>query len=210
MTVSPPAGTKGARTRETLLDAATRLMLEEGYTAVSTRKVAAKAGVNHALVYYYFQTMDELLLAVFRRGAETNIRRLERALAADNPLRGLWEVVSAPHDSALTVEFMALANHREVIREELATYSRRFRRVQQDALADILRAYGIDTGGLSPAALTVLIGGLPRILAMDDTLGLTDGHEEVLALIETYLARFDRAPAARDDASGAGDAPASD
>ncbi len=204
MSVSPPAGTKGARTRATLLDAATRLMLEEGYTAVSTRKVAAKAGVNHALVYYYFATMDDLLLAVFRRGAETNLRRLERALAGDNPLRGLWEVVSAPHDSALTVEFLALANHREVIRDELAAYSRRFRRMQEEVLGKALRDHGIDTHGLSPAALTFLIGGLPRMLAMDDTLGLTDGHDEVLALIETYLRRFDAtARGTGEDASGA-------
>ncbi len=190
MSGTPPVRTRDSETRTALLDAAMQLMLEEGYAAVSTRKVAAKAGANQALVYYYFRTMDELFLAVFRRGAEANLRRLERALATDRPLRGLWEVVSEPRDSALTMEFIALANHREAVRTELADYSRRFRRIQEEALA---RA--ADGSRLSPAALVVLVGGLPRVLAMDGVLGLTDGHDEVLAFVEEYLERVEGAPA---------------
>lgn len=182
----PPARIRDSTTRTALLDAATQLMLEEGYAAVSTRKVAAKAGANQALVYYYFGTMDELFLAVFRRGAEANIRRLERALAADHPLRALWEVVSEPQDSALTMEFIALANHREAVRTELASYSRRFRHMQEEVLG---RA--VHDSRLSPAALAVLVGGLPRVLAMDGVLGLTEGHDEVLAFVEEFLERLE-------------------
>lgn len=191
MSGTPSAKAGESNARAALLDATARLMAEEGYAAVSTRKVAAKAGVNHALVYYYFRTMDELFLAVFRRGAEANLRRLERARASDHPLQAMWAIVTDPKGAALTQEFIALANHRDPVRAELAAYAQRFRRMQIEMIEDFVKVRGVDTGGLSPTALTILMGGLPRILAMDDVLGLTEGHDEVLALVELYLRRFD-------------------
>ncbi|EUA30299.1 bacterial regulatory s, tetR family protein [Mycobacterium xenopi 4042] len=53
-----------------LLDAAEQLMLEEGYAAVTSRRVAQKAALKPQLVHYYFRTMDDLFLAAFRRRAE--------------------------------------------------------------------------------------------------------------------------------------------
>jgi AcrR family transcriptional regulator len=185
MSGSRPA--RDSKTRAALIDAASKLMLDEGYAAVTTRKVAAGAGANQGLVHYYFRTMDELFLAVFRRGAEANLARLERAAQAEDPLRALWEVSSEPRGSAMTIEFIALANHREAIRTELAAYTRRFRRIQQDVIERTLTARGTGNDGPAPAALTVLVAALSRILAMDSMLGITDGHDQVHALIENYL-----------------------
>ena len=42
-------------------------MLEEGYAAVTSRRVAAKANLKPQLVHYYFRTMDDLFLAIHRR-----------------------------------------------------------------------------------------------------------------------------------------------
>lgn len=198
MSDSPPS--RDSKTRTALLDAATRLMLDDGYAGVTTRKVAAKAGANQALVYYHFRTMDELFLAVFRRGAEATLQRLEDAARADDPLRALWQVSSEPQNSALTVEFIALANHRPAVRTELADYTRRFRRRQQEIIERVRddRGGGVP-GGPSPAAVTVLAAALARILSMDGMLGITDGHDEVLALIDDYLACA--APPPSDDAA---------
>ena len=190
MSASPA---RDSRTRIALIDAANRLILEEGYAAVTTRKVAAKAGVNQSLVYYYFRTMDELFLAAFRRGAEANLKRLETAARDEQPLRALWRISSQPLDSALTVEFIALANHRPAIRAELASYTRRFRLRQQEIIEQARAAAEVcDTGGPSSAAVVVVAAALARILAMDGMLGITDGHDEVLALIEDNLARLCR------------------
>lgn len=190
MSASPA---RDSRTRTALIDAANRLILEEGYAAVTTRKVAAKAGVNQSLVYYYFRTMDELFLAAFRRGAEANLKRLETAARDEQPLRALWRISSQPLDSALTVEFIALANHRPAIRAELASYTRRFRLRQQEIIEQARAAGEVcDTGGPSSAAVVVVAAALARILAMDGMLGITEGHDEVLALIEDNLARLCR------------------
>ena len=59
-----------AKNRGVLLDAAEQLMLEDGYAAVTSRRVAERAGLKPQLVHYYFRTMDELFIEVFRRRAE--------------------------------------------------------------------------------------------------------------------------------------------
>ena len=86
MTTAPSPrriGAEDSKTRAQLLDAAEQLLLEEGYAAVTSRRVAAKAGLKPQLVHYYFRTMDDLFLEVFRRRAEENLARFERAVAAD-------------------------------------------------------------------------------------------------------------------------------
>src|SRR3546814_658709 len=95
-------GSEDSETRSALLDAAQKLMLEEGYPGVTSRRVAATAGLKPQLVHYYFRTMDDLYLALFRRGASLNLERQARALASEQPLRALWEFSSEPAGAALT------------------------------------------------------------------------------------------------------------
>ena len=45
----------------------------EGYAAATSRRVADEVGVQRALVYYYFPTMDDIYLAVLRRGTEARL-----------------------------------------------------------------------------------------------------------------------------------------
>src|SRR5580700_5776883 len=91
MTTGRRVAGPNAKNSGVLLDAAERLMLEEGYVAVTSRRVAAEAGLKPQLVHYYFRTMDDLFLEVFRRRAKEGIERQTRALASEHPLRALWE-----------------------------------------------------------------------------------------------------------------------
>jgi len=59
-----------AATREKILDAAEELFAERGYHGVSIREIVALAGVDLALVHYYFGPKDALFREVIeRRGA---------------------------------------------------------------------------------------------------------------------------------------------
>src|SRR4029077_9038238 len=109
-----------AKNRAVLLDAAERLLWPEGSAAVTPRRGAAEAGLKPQLVHYYFATMDDLYLAVFRRRAEVGLERQPPALASAAPRRGLWEFSLAPAGTALTTELNSLANHRKAIRSEIA------------------------------------------------------------------------------------------
>jgi TetR/AcrR family transcriptional regulator len=195
-------GAEDSKSRAALLDAALALMLEEGYASVTSRRVAARAGLKPQLVHYYFRTMDDLFLALFRQGADRNRERHAEALAADQPLWALWAFSNEPAGTALYIEFTALANHRKTIRAEIAAYAERFRQQQLEALAPVLAAHGVDPDELPPVAVLVLMTAVSRIVAMEEGLGMSLGHAETHAMVERYLTDLEgprREPGRTDD-----------
>jgi AcrR family transcriptional regulator len=184
-------GASDSKTRAALVEAAHQLMIEAGYGAVSSRRVAAKAGLKPQLVHYYFRSMDELYIAVFERAAEQNLDRQARALASPQPLRALWEFSVEPAGGAVAMEFMALANHRPAVRSMIASYAERFREQQAAALCAVFASYDIDVVALPPVALLVLGASLANVLGLERNLGVTTGHPEVLALVESVLDRYE-------------------
>ncbi len=184
-------GTESSKTRLLLLDVTERLMLEEGYAAVGVRKVAREAEVAPALVLYYFRTLDDLFLAVLRRRADEELKRLDRLLGGPQPLRALWRLSSHP-GNALTTEFTALANHRKAIRAELAAYAERYREAQLEALTRGLAEAGTELPPeVSPAVLLVLTNALGRVLMMENAMGMNTRHAETLAFVEEVLQRYE-------------------
>jgi TetR/AcrR family transcriptional regulator len=59
-----PRHHNSAETRETILEAAERIFGDEGLAGARTDAIAAAAGVNKALLYYYFGSKDGLYRAV--------------------------------------------------------------------------------------------------------------------------------------------------
>ncbi len=185
-------GAADSKTRALLVDAAEALLLEEGYAAVTSRKVGLKAGVKPQLVHYYFRTMDDLFLEVFRRRAEQNVTRIERALAADDvTLRQLWEINAEVGGATFNTEFAALANHRKAIRGEIARYAERFRAAQVKALTAALRRAGVPEEQMPPIAGLLLMTGLAQILSLEDALGVTSGHDDTIAFLMRAIDKLD-------------------
>lgn len=174
-------GAEDSATAVLLLDTVERLMLTEGYAAVGIRRVAREVGVTPALIHYYFRTLDDLFLAVLRRNAGREMEALSELAASDRPLHALWERGSHREGAAITTEFLALANHRKAIRSEIAAHAARFRQAEVEIIA---AAVGTD---VPPVALSVLIAILSRTLVLEDQLGLTVGHPEVLELVAKHL-----------------------
>jgi AcrR family transcriptional regulator len=176
-----------SRARTALLDAAQQLMLEEGYAAVSSRRVGAIAGANPAMVYYYFDTMDGLFIELFRRGAERSLDRLAGALLSAQPLWGFWEATHDISDSALINEFIALANHRKAIRTEIASYSRKFRQMQLDVLSRTLKSYGVDPETWPSVTVVLAIDSISRYMLVEQEFGIDTGHTEMVSVIERFI-----------------------
>jgi AcrR family transcriptional regulator len=61
---------RGIRSRELVLDAAERVMAEEGFEAATLGRVVEQAGIPMSSVYHYYGSKDGVLLAVMERGAE--------------------------------------------------------------------------------------------------------------------------------------------
>jgi len=165
-------------------------MLDEGYAAATSRRVAAEAGVKPALVHYYFPSMDDLFVAVLRDIAEALLERQREAMAEPKPLHALWHLNSA-HDTRLFTEFLAMANHRKAIRSEIVSYAMRFRDIEEGAMTLALKARGIDLEVFPPVVMSMIMGSLARMVFHEQGLGITRGHDAALAFIEQCLERFE-------------------
>jgi AcrR family transcriptional regulator len=187
MTLEQGTSAESSRTRTALLDAAEQIMMEEGYAAASSRRVANRACANPGLVYYYFGTMDELFIALFQRGADQSFRRQAEALSSDQPLWRLWELIRTQPHGALTMEFVALANHRKAIKSEISKYSQRFRNMQVDAVSMIFKDHGVPPEDYTPLQFVLLMSSVSRFLLMEEAFDVTTGHDEMVEMIEKCI-----------------------
>lgn len=176
--------------REAILDAAEAILRDEGYAAVSSRKVAAVAGLKSKLVHYYFKTMDELFLALLRRVEEQHFEELRKATASDEPLRALWQLSTNPAVPRLHKEFIARATHHEQLRQEIARSAERTRQVYAEAARDALFKAGLSTSMYPPIAIGMMMDGISRVISTDKILGLDTGHADAVALMERLLKRL--------------------
>lgn len=183
-------GAESSATRALILEAAEALLREDGYAAVSTRKVATKAGLKPSLVHYYFPTTDDMFLAVFRKGAEQSDAMIEAALASEDPLRALWNFFSDTSRTAISLEFMALANHRKAIRIHMLEHSEQMRARQVEAITRVMGGTFKGPDGVPPAGLALVLAGIGRALIMEGGLGVQAGHAEARAFVEQWLERL--------------------
>lgn len=83
-----PADMASGELQERLLDTAETLFAEHGYAATSVRQLAGAAGVNPALVHYYFGSKRALLRAVMARALEPMAQALATMQSEDTPKPG--------------------------------------------------------------------------------------------------------------------------
>lgn len=193
-------GEESGSTRTAILNATETIMLEEGYAAVSSRRVAAVAGLKSQLVYYHFGTMDSLFLAVFERAEEQFFKRHLQALTAPDPLRAFWGL-SIDARTRLFQEFQALASHNKPVRAALARAAEKARETEVVLMSRILESLGVDPAVLPPIVLSVLTAGVSRALVTEAMLGVTMGHQETLAFIERGMDQLQARAKAKADAS---------
>src|SRR6266498_3361578 len=165
-------GPATSESRTALLDATEQVLRSEGYAAVSSRRIAEEAGLKQQLVYYYFHTMDDLLLATFRRRTERALERLKATLESEHPLRALWEMHSELSVAGLSAEFMALANHHEGIRAEVVRYMEESRALEAEALSRLSSASAMGGTHLTPTALSLAISSITQTLAREHETGV--------------------------------------
>jgi AcrR family transcriptional regulator len=175
-----------------ILKTAEKVMLEEGYAAVSVRRVAKSAGVSSTLLHYYYPTADDLLVALYRHTSEKDLLSLKSALSAGDPVAALWAYQTDSTRTALGVEFLALANHRKTIRIEIVQFAENARALQAKALSGQLRSSGADCGGCSPLCLSMLLTSVSRNLIFESGVGISSGHAEARAYVEHELTALQR------------------
>src|ERR1043165_5654888 len=87
-TIADPAGAadtanRDASTETKILDAAHAVFLRGGTAGARMQEIADEAGVNKALLHYYFRSKERLAAAVFERVARGLFARLGMVAMAD-------------------------------------------------------------------------------------------------------------------------------
>jgi len=189
-------GPKGSDIWHSMLDAAERILCDEGYGALTSRSIADRVGVKQRLVYYYFRTMDELIVETFHRLAEREIERMQKAVEAEHPVKEVWDVYVHTTDTRLVSEFMALANRIEPLRREVKQFVEQSRALEVEVLTRAMSS-GLSESGeggeaMPAVAAAILATSAALAIHREAEIGITSGHDEVMKVISRFIARLDQ------------------
>ena len=175
---------------DALLDAAERLLVELGYSGITTRRLAEEAGVNHGLVHYYFGSIENVLVRTLQRFTDRLIARQREMYAADMPFIEKWRtamrylVEEDVRYEKVWLELQALAWNRPELRERLAPVDAEWRALLTDAFAKPREEFGID---MPLDALVSLVVTFNFGIIVERLSGITTGHAELLDWIDRFL-----------------------
>ncbi len=181
----------GDVTRKALLDAAEELLVSKGAAAITTRKVADRAGVNQALVHYHFGTIEQLLLAVLERVSVQVKERSQQIYRTDGSfMEGWFEEMEAMITSdfergwgKIWLENLTLAANRPKIRKQYVKASTMTRKVHERHVSEMLEQHGVDTQEFPAEAIVTLLDAITSKLILDRLVGIKAGHNELLAML---------------------------
>lgn len=83
---SAPKTPRDRNTEQRILDAARAVFIRRGTAGARMQEIAAEAGVNQALLHYYFRSKERLSAAVFEQFARRLLPALTSTLGAEIPL----------------------------------------------------------------------------------------------------------------------------
>lgn len=173
--MATPAAARGHRTRARLLEAAVQLIVEEGWGAVTTRKMAERAGVRPGVVHYHFDTVADLLaeaaIDATRREFSGVLDLMREAEDASAGLDALVAAVTAYSTddpvTVLIIETMLAATRDERLRTELSGLLAEMRA----PVAEWLRGQdGIEDPEVTAAVLVGALDGLVLHCLLDPRL----------------------------------------
>jgi TetR/AcrR family transcriptional regulator len=177
---------------ESLLDAAERVLVDAGYAAITTRRLAEEAGVNHGLVHYYFGSVENLLVRMLERFTERLITRQREMYAADMPFHEKWRTAMRylmSEDVAyekVWLEIQALAWNRPELRERVDHVNAEWRAVLTEAFAEPRERYGIE---MPLDALVSLVMTFNEGVILERLAGIETGQQELLDWIDQWMER---------------------
>ena len=184
-----------AQTEEAFLDAAERLLVELGSPSVTTRRVAAEAGLNHGLVHYYFGSVENLLVRVLERFTDRLIAR-QRAMYADPtvPFAEKWRTAMRYLDAdreyqKVWYELQALSWNRPELSERVGHVHEEWRAVLLEALAEPRGRYGIP---IPLEALVTLVITFNEGIILERLSGIESGQRELLDWIDGWLTEAEK------------------
>jgi TetR/AcrR family transcriptional regulator len=193
-TSSRPARPARKATAEVFLDAAERLLVEVGYSGITTRRLAAEANANQGLVHYYFGSIDTLLAEVVERFTDRLVERQREMYGSDAPFIEKWrtawryqqEDIQAGY-SKIWMELQALSWNRPNLLPRVERVNGEWRGVLRQAFERAATEYGLAPEEFPVEALVALMMTFGQGYALERLEGIDEGHAALLDWIDGWL-----------------------
>lgn len=159
-----PAAARGQEVRRRLLAAAVELIPERGWTAVSTRVLAERAGVTPSVVHYHFPSLSALLRDAVVVAMREVLAVADPALSSarspgelvDTLLGSVEQYTGADPLSLLFIEAALAAARDETLRAGMGEVVAGF----QQRLTRALDEHGVPAAEATAAVLAAAVDGL--------------------------------------------------
>ncbi len=187
-------------TRDRLINAAMEFFHEKGYEATGLKEILDRAGANSGSLYYFFNTKEDLLLAVLDRYVELlHPVIIQPAFArTDDPIERIFAVLEGYRHMLQQTRFtlgcpignlaLEVGDARPVVREKIAlNFANWCKAIESclDVAADRLPA-DLDRASLSRFVLTVMEGGIMQARAHKSI----EPYDACIAQLRDYFNRL--------------------
>ena len=122
MVGSSTRGRQADKRRLELLDVALRLFAEKGFSATTIADISTEAGTAHGLIYHYFRSKDDLLLAVLERNSFLPALRRLLEVSPDQPATEVLPRIASGFSAMVAerADFMSLVLRESQTNPEVA------------------------------------------------------------------------------------------
>ena len=204
---SAPVPSMAIDTKSRILDAAFRCLATTGYGALSVREIAKDAGVNHALISYYFGGKDRLVIAVLDEANRHLLQRQRQMYSQPGDFAAKWRQSRRFYEDDIAsgfvrvqAELYAASLSNAELREQFLPRIQAWKLVVLEAVRDALRSHRPQLPpAFSADAIASLISEFwlgmefARLIGGDQERAR---HEQALDAIEQMLVALEMLPAA--------------
>ena len=191
----------GERTRQRVVEAAIETLKAEGFAGASARAIARTGGFNQALVFYYFGSVNELLVAALDATSVTRMERYRQAVSAAESLPELFRVATEIYREDLEsghikvlAELMAASTTFPELRAEIAARVEPWVTFTQEAVERLLEGSPLNQlmpGGDLAFGIVALYLGMEMLTNLDDDRSRAESMfasgTNVIAVLDSFV-----------------------
>jgi AcrR family transcriptional regulator len=186
---------------ERIRKAAFRRLAQEGYANLSMRDIAREAGVNHALINYYYGSKDRLVIAVLDELNERLLERQQHMYASDAGFADKWQRACEFYEDDLAsgfvrvqMELWAASLSNPGLRKEFLPRVLRWRKLIEKEVREAVEHYELKLPFASEAIACFIVDfwvgmEFEMLLGVEEKLS---HHRAALDAFKSLLERLDR------------------
>ena len=171
---APELTTKGAATRQAIIDMARCILVEEGYERLVLREVAQRCGIKLGNLQYYFATREALLTTVIELEADKDVATIEASMQAQDDVAALRKTITEllgrwrGDSGVIFATLNLLMQHNDVYRALYQRIYRDFYAAIEAAIRCALPDLEADECALRARLLSALVDGAAMQTGVND------------------------------------------